>query len=240
MRGASVACRLCSFCGVGMLVATLATPVLADPPAQTFEDFENEGDTAGFGGGTGTYDNPGSGGVGGIDDGFLRISTDFETNFGAADFGEIFSGPDVDYIESGITGMTFWLNDVGEADDFEIHVSLGQLRDNIWTTTAGFVPGDNEWLEFKVDFTDESAWTRTHNRDSELTFQDAMRNVERILFRHDLPPFGQFPDQTDGDLGIDRIELTPEPTSVGLLLLGGLFALRRRRCPSVAVGPATR
>lgn len=221
---------LCAVLAIGIWMFVQASPVLAGPPAQMSEDFQEFGETAGFGGGTGIYDNPGTGGVGGADDGFLRVTSsppETPAFFAAADFGEIFSGFGVDYIESDITGMSFWLNDVGDPNDFEIHVLFGQLRINVWTTVAGFVPGDNEWVQFSVDFTDEAAWTRTHDRKPDLTFQDALHNVERILFRHDLPPFEHTPDPTFGDLGIDRIELIPEPATLGLLFIGGWLLLRR-------------
>lgn len=201
---------------------------MADPPPQLSENFDATVGNAGFGGGFGTmsHTNPGSGGVDGANDGFLLVDSFADGNFGAADNGPIFSGANVDYIESGITGVTFWLNDVGEADDFEIHLNIGTRPGNIWTYTEGFNPTNGQWTQHSVDLTDESLWTRTHGSDG--TFEDALRNMSAFMFRHDNAPFMMTPDPTSGDVGIDNIALVPEPASLALLLVGCGCLLRRQ------------
>ncbi len=212
-----------------LVVAAFAIRVGAVPPAQTLEDFSSG--TSGFFGGSESYSNPLTGGVGGVDDGFLRVANSIPFNLGTADFGHLFSGPDVDYEASGITGMSFWLNDVDQADDFEIHVSIGTgLFDgvaNMWSTTLGFVPTHNEWRQFSVDFTDAGQWTQIHGTGEE-SFEEALRNVTKLMFRHDRAPIVSNPDGTSGELGIDRIRLTPEPATATCLLLGVALVLKRR------------
>ncbi len=210
------------------LVTFVSTTVWAVPPSQMSEDFSGSVGNAGFDGGFGTifFTNPGTGGVDGTDDGFLLVNSVATGNFGAADNGLIFSGLNVDYIDSGVTEIDFWLNDVGEFDDFEIHLSIGTRPGSIWTFTEGFVPANGEWNQFSVDLSDETLWTRTHG--SEGTFEDALRNVSGFVFRHDNAPYTLLPNQTMGDLGIDNIALVPEPATLAILLLAGGWALRRR------------
>jgi len=221
----------------GLLLAGSAR-AYADAPAQMFEGF-TDGSTRGFGGGTGGYFNPATGGVDGVGDGFLMISSSFDNRFAAADFGGLFTGPNVDYLASGVTGLEFWLNDVGQPDPFEIHVGFGVTpqagASNIWFTRAGFQPVAGQWTRFTVDFTDPSQWIRTHG--SAGTFEDALSHVTRLVFRHDVDPIVQSPDPISGDLGIDSIRLLPEPASALILLVGvgaicGFGKRRRNRIPA--------
>ncbi len=212
----------------GLTCLILASTAIALPPPQFGENFDQSAGTAGFSGGFGTitYENPGTGGVDGVDDGFLLVTSFVSGNFGAADNGPTFTGSDVDYIENGITEITFWMNDVGEADNFEIHLSIGARPGNMWTYTEGFFPTNGEWNQFSVDLTDESLWTRTHGVTG--TFEDALRNVTGFVFRHDNAPYTLLPDPTLGDLGIDNIALVPEPATLSLMIVTVGMISRRR------------
>ncbi|TVQ61874.1 MAG: hypothetical protein EA379_05940 [Phycisphaerales bacterium] len=204
--------------GAGWAAAFAATPGYV-------EDFVGAGNLGGFSGGSSAYENPGTGGVGGVDDGFLLVRNDSPNNFGAADFAGNFSG---NWIANGVTGISFWLNDINNQDNPEIHFGLGIPFVNFWQYNPGFTPGHNEWTQFTIDLSnpDESQWTRIIG-DGSLV--DALSDVQRILFRHDTAPFIQFPDLFEGEVGIDRILLIPSPGAAALLLLGlGAGAGRRR------------
>lgn len=164
-----------------------------------------------------------SGGVGGTGDGFLQISRDVPDFLGAATSSPNFTG---DLLADGVTGFSFWLNDVGASQDFEIHVGVGQAQSNFWLSIDGFTPPENGWAEFSVDITDPSGWVQTQGAG---TFEDAIAASNRLLFRHDLPPLIFFPDAIAGDLGLDRVTVLPEPGSLSLLIIGGAIALRSRR-----------
>lgn len=189
------------------------------------EDFVGLGNVGGFGGGSHNYENPGTGGVGGAGDGYLLVTNDFAANFGAAEFDGNFNG---DWIANGVTGISFWLNDVGAEDGFEIHFGVGVPLVNFWQFNAGFVPLSDAWTEFTIDLTnlDESEWTQIIGIGS---LEDALSNVERILFRHDTAPFGQDPATIAGDLGIDRIRLVPAPGAAALLGVCAVLGARRKR-----------
>ena len=96
-------------------------PVIADPVHGTVQHW-NSGTTAGWGGGD-TYSNPGAGGVLGVNDGFLLVSTPgpspaFSVNLGASNSGATYTG---DWAAAGITRIQFWLEDVGAPNPLEIH-----------------------------------------------------------------------------------------------------------------------
>lgn len=170
--------------------------------------------------------NPGTGGVGEAGDGFLLLELEDPSHFGTATSRSEFTG---NLIADGVTGFSFWLNDVGEDQNFEIHVGVGTAHVNFWLNTVGLTPPENEWGYFEVDFSNPGEWTQIMGSG---TFEDALASSNRLLFRHDTPPFEQHPSHIVGDLGIDRITVVPEPTTILVLaaLLGaaGMRRLRRR------------
>jgi hypothetical protein len=184
-----------------MILLVLAAPVLADPVPGFLEDFPGTS-TQGWGGGS-LIDNPGSGGVGGEGDGFLRLTRLAPDRFGSVSFGLEYNG---DWIAAGISTLRLWLDDVGADEPFEVHVGIGN-GNNFWHSNAGMIPPEQQWSPFTVDLTQASGFTRILGLG---TFEDALRNVDRLLVRHDLAPYAQSPNFIQGDLGVDRIELRSE------------------------------
>lgn len=211
--------------GLGALaaVAALSAPALAITPYYQ-ENFVGAGNLAGWGGGTG-YSNPGTGGVDGANDGYLRVMRDSVGNFGARSGDPVYGG---DYVAQNITGMSLWLNDVDASQDFHIYVSVGNAL-NLWQYNAGFTPANNVWTEYFVDFTNASLWNPIGF--ASTTFQDALMSADRILIRNDMfpgTPTGSGPVPIAGELGIDKITFVPAP-GAGAVMLGGLLGLARRR-----------
>ncbi|MCP4249042.1 MAG: PEP-CTERM sorting domain-containing protein [bacterium] len=204
-----------------VLTVAIMTSVVAYGAVPGFTEDFNSG-MGGFGGGS-TYALIPSGGVGGAADGYLEVSTTFVAKLGARSTANDLTG---DLSGSGVTGFSFWLNDVGQDDPLEIHVGVGSAFTNFWISTAGFGPPENSWGQFSVDLTDESGWVQIIGSG---TFASALQNSDRLLFRHDGEPLGQFPPSIQGDFGLDRITVLPEPASLALLALGGAVVVRRRR-----------
>jgi hypothetical protein len=151
-----------------------------------------------------TYSNPGTGGVGGAGDGFLMMAKpEPPGHFGTRSTEAEYVG---DWVAAGITQVRVWLNDVGAEQALEIHFSLGNF-DNLWQYDPGFVPPLGEWAQFTVDLTNSAAFTHIISFDG-LGFEDALRDVQVVHLRHDLPPFSQFPDPIAGEVGIDELLLT--------------------------------
>ncbi|MCH7814638.1 MAG: hypothetical protein IID40_11530, partial [Planctomycetes bacterium] len=158
------------------------------------EDF-NSG-FGGFGGGS-NYTLMSSGGVGGAADAYLGVFTTFPAKLGTRSASADLTG---DLSGNGVTGFSFWLNDVGEDDPLEIHVGVGTTHTNFWISTAGFLPPENSWGQFSVDLTDASGWVQIMGSG---TFASAIQSSNRLLFRHDEPPLDQFPPSIQGDFGLD-------------------------------------
>ncbi len=184
---------------IGLL---LVRPTWAAEPGFV-EDFPAAGGIAGFMPPF-LLDNPGTGGVGGEGDGYLRTTREFAGNLGAATDRAEFNG---DLAADGVTGFGVYLNDVGIFDDLEIHVGVGTRFSNFWLYTEGFHPTNGEWTYFEVDLTDETKWTQIHGSGGD--FFEAIALSQRLLFRHDLPPFVFDPDPVVGDFGIDRVTVLP-------------------------------
>lgn len=214
MRCTSLALAL----GVASLVSSAALAV----DVGHLDSFSVAGELNGWGGGSFVYDNPGTGGVRGANDGFLLVSNPVPINFAARSGSSAYAG---DWIEAGATGISFWLRDVGGTGDLEIHLGIGLAFSNFWLNTTPLRPTD-EWQQFTITFDDPSQWTRIIGGGS---FENALRNADRILFRHDTPPFGRNPPLHAGGLGIDEIRILPTPGAAGVLALGGLAVARRRR-----------
>ena len=155
-------------------------------------------------GGGASYSNPGSGGVGGAGDGFLRFSTPngLQRRLGARSFGTDYQG---DWQAAGITQVRLWLNDVDADDPLEMHFSLGIEQANFWQYDIAFLPPHGQWAEFVVDLSSAANWTQTFGPG---TFAGALQAVSAIHVRHDNPPFIQEPDFLDGNVGLDRVLLT--------------------------------
>lgn len=161
------------------------------------DDFTQADDLANFSGGS-FHSNPGTGGVGGANDGYLQLENFSVGNFGTRSASAPYLGKwDVD----GATGVAYWLKNLGTTP-LEIHFSLGSSQ-NFWQYNIGTVP-DGEWQRVIVTFDNPSDWTRIVGSGS---FAECLGFADRIHFRHDLPPFVQNPNRTVGVLGIDRIKI---------------------------------
>lgn len=204
---------------IGAAVMALAAGAASAATPGYFEDFNN-GTVDPFFSGASLVWVP-SGGVGGAGDGYIRASRSSPGNLGLASADAPFVG---DLIADGVTGISFWLNDVGNANPLAIHVGIGRAFGNFWLTLNPIHPPHNTWQEYTVLFNNPSEWVQIAGSG---TFAEALTQCDRLLFRHDLPPYVQTPDPIAGDFGFDRIRVLPEPASG--LLLGVLALLRRRR-----------
>jgi hypothetical protein len=186
---------------LGILAAAASCPLSAgaQPTPGHTEDFTTG--LGGFGGGA-TYSNPGSGGVDGAADGYLRIERLKPLNFGTRSLDPAYTG---DYPTAGVTHVRFWLNDVDASQDFTIHFGIGTGLTNFWLHRTGFSPPENSWAEFEVDLTDSTQFVQL--REPGGTFTAALSSVGNILFRHDVDPITQDPDDLAGECGIDKIQL---------------------------------
>lgn len=161
--------------------------------------------------------NPGTGGVDGGADGYLKITTTTATRLGTYSTNAVYNG---DWIGANVNKINLWLNDVGANQALEIHVVVGNAS-NFWLCNTGFSPPENAWGQFSVDLTDSTNFTHIIAFDG-LGFSAALRQADRLHIRHDVAPFTQSASTIAADVGIDNIELTnsligidPLPRSAG-------------------------
>lgn len=173
--------------------------------------------------------NPGTGGVGGAGDGYLNIEqTPDPFNFGSHNDGPNYAG---NWTAAGITGVSFYLNDVNTDEDFSFHFLVTGAEgaidgESTWQFNTGFQPPNGSWQQYSVDLTSDANWTRIRGSSS---LADVLADVADAHFRHDLEPFVTSPDPIAGDIGIDNIMLIPEPGTISLLAGLGLLVVRRAR-----------
>jgi len=201
-----------------LAASLLATTAGAAPLVGFVENWPGTS-LSGWGGGA-ELDNPGTGGVGGVGDGYLHVSTPFPAHLGTMSMGAEYAG---DWIAGGVNKVSVWLNDVNAAEPLEIHFSIGNGA-NFWEYNVGFVPPHDAWKEFVVDLGSPASFTRIVGQG---TFQAALQRVDRIHLRHDVAPYVQSPDYIQGDFGIDRLMLTNDAVPVQPLSWGRLKALYR-------------
>ena len=146
-------------------------------------------------------DNPGTGGFGGPGDGYLDVKTVSTDHLGTVSFGPEYAG---NWSAAGITQVRCWLKDIGGTGDLEIHLSLGDGTAT-FQQNAGFVPPGTQWAEYVVNLV-AGDFTRIHGVSG--TLASVMLGVDRLHYRHDLPPFTGGPDLVMGDFGLDHILLT--------------------------------
>jgi hypothetical protein len=183
-----------------LLLAAGSGVAVAQPIPGFVEDFNDAvGDLGDFGGGA-DLTNPGTNGVDGSSDGFLRVARATSDKFGTrADSGSLTG----DYVTAEITHVRFWLNDVDADQAFEITFLIG-TQANLWRFNTPFIPPENSWTQFEVDLRSSANFTQSRGSG---TYEDALAVVSRFLFRHDLAPYTQIPNSIAGELGIDKIEL---------------------------------
>jgi hypothetical protein len=189
-----------------MLLVLLVVPALAPPAAPSelgFVAHFSDLDEHGFGSSQSTVVNVPSGGVAGVGEGYLRVALDFPANLGAQTALPALTGS---HVASGATGVAFWLRDIGNDDNLQIHVGVGESGGTVFLSNQGFNPPADRWQRYSVSFDNPSAWTRIKGNGS---FADALATADRLLFRHDVPPLNSMPNDKVGDFGLDRISVTP-------------------------------
>ena len=183
-----------------LLLGVLPPAVASGDPVIGFqEDWADSASLNGWSGGS-VYSNPGHGGVGGEDDGYLVMSTPGLGKLGTFSSDPPYTG---NWRAAGVDLVEFWLDDIGTDDPLEIHFSIGN-RLNLWQYNQGFMPPSNQWARYAVTLVSASDFTQIIGPGG---FEDALRNVELIHIRHDVAPYVQFPDNITGNVGIDRLLL---------------------------------
>ena len=202
--------------GALLLLIAIAFPVPASaaPVLGFVEPFTSTITT--WGGGA-TESNPGTGGVGGAADGYLRIA---RTGAVGAQLGTRSDGAEYngDWIAANIDKIELWLNDVGTNQPLEVHVVVGNAA-NFWLCKTGFAPPENGWAQFSVNLNDSTNFEQIIGLGE--SFASALRNSDRLHIRHDTAPFDMASDDILGEFGIDEISLTNSTIGVGPLPTGG-------------------
>jgi hypothetical protein len=183
------------------LLLTAAVAAFADPTPPFIEHWNAPG-TAGWGGGLGPT-NPGTGGVLGAGDGFLEVAVPTSHQLGSVALSAPYTG---NWIAAGANKVRFYLEDTGDPNPLEIHLSIGN-QSNFWQCNTGFVPASGVWTQFSVDLTQESNFTQIIASPPGQTYTEALQNVTRVLVRHDNAPYTQSPDFIAGDFGLDEFEI---------------------------------
>jgi hypothetical protein len=196
------------------------TPLRAHavPPVGFREDWPGTS-LQDWGGGS-LYDNPGTGGVDGAGDGFLLMWTPTPYSLGTVNLSPPYPG---NWVAAGIQLVKVSLNDVGADEPVTIHFVIASGF-TIWQYNPGFTPPHNEWKEFTVDLTAPGSFTRLTGAAS---LAQTLTNVDRIHFRHDVPPYIHTPDPIKADVGIDRLILTDFATAAAPTTWGRIKRLYR-------------
>jgi len=194
---------------IAFALALPALPVAAGPTLGFIETFPAASGTAGWLS-SAENTNPGTGGVGGAGDGYLRIArSGFAAQLGSHNVDTSYAG---NYLSAGVERIKFSLNDVGANQNLEIHFVLGNSN-SFWLYTTGFIPPENAWAEFTVDLADTAGFTQIIDFVQE-SFSEAMTTVDRVHIRHDVAPFVQTPNSIIGEFGLDDFKIEGTPVGV--------------------------
>jgi hypothetical protein len=190
---------------LGLLAALIPVAASAVPPIGFRQDFPGTS-LQDWGGGS-LYDNPGTGGVDGAGDGYLKMWTPTPYSLGTVNMAAPFPG---DWVAAGITKIKVSFNDVGTPESLVMHCIIAN-QFTIWQYNPGFIPPHNQWQEFTVDLTAAGDWKRLTGSAS---FLETLASVDRLHFRHDLTPYIHTPDPIQADVGMDRLIITNDVTPV--------------------------
>ncbi len=186
------------FVAAGLLTAATA---IAQPTLGFREDFPAANGTGTWAGGA-IVSNPGTGGLGGINDGYLVVARDFAAQLGTVSTGPEYQG---NWTTTGITQIRLWLTDHGSDEALEIHIGIGN-QSNFWQYNPGWLPPSGSWAVFVADLSSSANWTRIIGTTG--TFTQALQLADRLNVRHDNSPYSQQPNPLIGDFGVDHIVLT--------------------------------
>jgi hypothetical protein len=196
---------------LGLLLTMIAARAAVSQAVVGFvENFNDPPSTAGWTGGA-DISNPGTGGVDGAGDGFLRVATAAIANLGSnSSLSPAYTG---DYTAAGINRIKLWLNDVETDDALELHLLVGNSS-NFWQRNAAFLPPHQTWAEYTVDLDGPTGWTQVYNIPGGHTWAEAMQTVDRLHMRHDRAPYSNIPDPIQGQYGLDKVLLTSSNVGV--------------------------
>ena len=196
---------------LGTFLLVIAAPAAFAQAVLGFvENFDEAPSTAGWTGGAVT-ENPGTGGVGGAGDGFLRVATVTVSHLGSnSSASAAYVG---NYTAAGINRIKLWLNDIETDDALELHLLVGNSS-NFWQRNAAFLPPHNQWAEYTVDLDGPTGWTHIYNIGGTHTWAEAMQNVDRLHVRHDNAPYSNIPNDIAGQYGMDKVQLSSSTVSV--------------------------
>lgn len=204
-------------------VAAIASQASAATPG-FYEDFQSG--LNGWGSNPSIVTHIATNGADGPSDGFAMVEgIDLPTEMIVRTSSSMNSDVTGDFIGAGITQISFALNELGVDDGLIIRFGFGQLG-NFWVSNQMFDPSADTWDTFTVDLI-ESNFTEVFGFGG--TFEAAMSNAQRVQFRLDYDEPGIMPDVGQGDFGLDSIRMIPTPGAAGLLAMGGVVAVRRRR-----------
>lgn len=188
------------------------------------DDFE-DGTVMNWGGGANPV-NIATGGPAGANDNYVQITADRPSGPASrlAMYNDLqWSG---DYITAGVTAIEM---DVLNSSGQDVHMRLLSLfggGGDYTSLNATIVPDDGQWHHIVLSVLPGDL-VSVGGFDYNATFSA----LPRLMLRHDADPAagaGQG-DAIMGVLGFDNITATPEPATLGLLALGGLLFVRRRR-----------
>jgi hypothetical protein len=192
-----------------VLAALAAGPAAAGPTIGFVENFGAAPSVAGWNS-QASNTNPGTGGIGGASDGYLRIA---RTTF-AAQLGSKNSNPDYigDYLSAGANRIKFSLNDVGANQNLEIHFAIGNTN-TFWVSTVGFIPPENAWAEFTVNLSDTASFVNVIDFTGD-SYSKTLTLVDRVQVRHDTAPYVMSADAILGEFGLDGFKIEASAVDV--------------------------
>ena len=200
--------NVASLCAAVLAVAPVTAPALAAD--EIVEDFGPINEFGGWGGGSGFYDNPGTGGVDGAEDGYVEIINEPNAwRFGMNNQDAAYQG---DWIAAGVRSVSLYVQDTGAPQDFEIHLALSLDQNNTWIHTLAMYPPSGSWAFYSIDM-ENTVWTDWvqigFGPADEAAFLTCLQNVQKVLLRHDDTSDGfdmviANDDFIQGEMGFDR------------------------------------
>jgi len=217
---------------LGTAILLVAASVAGAQPVVGFvEDFPAVNGVGSWIGGS-ILSNPGTGGYGGVGDGFLDVKTTTAGHLGAVSMGSEYAG---DWVAAGVTQVRCWLTDLSGRGDLLIHLNVSNGIDT-YQQNVGLNPPVGRWGLYVVDLV---ASDFTHTRGTTATFTGVLQTDDRLHFRYDLAPYTGTPDLIAGEFGLDHILLTNGTTGVAPGELAGSAVLLDPPYPNPARGRVT-